>query len=164
MSKYYAGIGSRGRTPSFIFDMMSSVASKLESIDYILRSGGAQGADTAFENGVIYNNNKEIFRPKHATTEAIELASRFHPTWDACSPIARKLHGRNSMIILGSDLNSPVKFVICYTHDGSDSGGTGLGIRIAQNFNIPVFNLFHTDIRDRLDKFIGINREQFDGL
>lgn len=164
MSKYYAGIGSRRRTPSFIFDMMSSVASKLESIDYILRSGGAQGADTAFENGVIYNNNKEIFRPKHATTEAIELASRFHPTWDACSPIARKLHGRNSMIILGSDLNSPVKFVICYTPDGSDSGGTGLGIRIAKNFNIPVFNLFHTDTRDRLDKFIGINREQFDVL
>lgn len=163
MSIYYAGIGSRRRTPLFIQDMMSSVASKLETKDYILRSGGATGADRAFEAGIQYDG-KVIFRPKHATNAAINLAANFHPYWDECNVITRKLHGRNSMIILGADLNSPVKFVICYTPDGKASGGTGLGIRMAESFDIPVFNLFHSETRERFDKFLEIKREQFDIL
>lgn len=161
---YYAGIGTRRRTPSFIVDIMVLVASKLESIDYILRSGGAQGADKAFESGVRYDENKQIFRPKHATIEAINLASNFHSHWDNCNDITRRLHGRNAMIILGEDLNTPVKFVICYTPDGKDSGGTGLGIRIANAFNIRVFNLFNPEHKDRIEKFIEIKREIFDVL
>jgi hypothetical protein len=164
MSKFYAGIGSRRRTPSFIHEMMESVASKLETKDYILRSGGAQGADKAFESGVQYDENKQIFRPKHATIEAINLAANFHPYWDECDTITRKLHGRNSMIILGEDLSTPVQFVICYTPDGKASGGTGVGIRIAESFNIPVFNLAHTESKERIEKFIEIKREEFDVL
>lgn len=164
MKKLYAGIGSRRRTPGFIHDMMSSVASRLETKDYILRSGGAQGADKAFEAGLIYDENKEIFRPKHATPEAIELASNYHPFWDNCDTATRKLHGRNSMIILGPNLNEPVKFVICYTPDGKASGGTGVGIRIAEANAIPVFNLFHESVRDRMYNFLEINREIIDVL
>jgi len=103
-----------------------------------LRSGGAIGADTAFESGA---TNKEIFKPNDATTEAIELASTVHPAWYACNDYVRKLHGRNAQIILGRELNSPVEFVICYTAD-EEHGGTSLGIKIAKKFNIPVYNLF----------------------
>lgn len=164
MGKVYAGIGSRRRTPNYIMDIMTGVASKLESMDYTLHSGGAQGADKAFEVGVKYDENKRIFRPKHATQESINIAANFHPYWDNCDSSVKKLHGRNSMIILGENLDDPVKFVICYTPDGKSSGGTGVGIRIAESFNIPVFNLFHENVRTRLHNFLDIKREEIDIL
>ena len=73
--------------------------------------------------------------------QAIDIAEAFHPNWDACSDAVRKLHGRNAQIVLGSVLNEPVEFVICWTPDGKASGGTGLAIRMAEGLDIPVFNL-----------------------
>jgi len=40
------------------------------------------------------------------------------------------------------------EFVVCWTHDGTDVGGTGQAIRIARHYNIPVFNLFKMDVHD----------------
>ena len=57
-SKFYAGIGST-KTPKHIQEIMTEIARLLEIQRYTLRSGGATGADTAFENGV--NHRKEIF-------------------------------------------------------------------------------------------------------
>lgn len=139
MKKYYAGIGSR-ETPDVIIKQMVNVAITLRTSNYILRSGGAIGADKAFESGA--GSFKEIFKAKDATEEAIEYASKFHPAWDKCNDYARKLHGRNSMIILGKDLKTPVSVVYCFTKNGKDIGGTGLGIRIAKYNNIQVFNLY----------------------
>lgn len=137
----YAGIGSR-ESPDNILDVMTQVAQALATLGYTLRSGGAEGADTAFEDGA---GPKEIFRPKHATAEAIELASQFHPAWHNCSDYVRKLHGRNAQIILGRDLATPVEFAILWTSN-EKVGGTSLGIRIANHNNIPVKNLFNNKI------------------
>lgn len=134
---YYAGIGNRKITVQ-AYDIIKSYAKYLNEQGYILRSGGAKGADTAFEEGSC--TNCEIFYHRDATDEAIKLASKFHPAWDRCNEIARRLLGRNAMILLGKDLKTPVKFVICYTVNES-SGGTSLGIRIAKAYEIPVINL-----------------------
>jgi len=139
--------------------MMTVLSSKLEENDYILRSGHAQGADTFFEAGVIHDEHKEIFTAKDATPQAIMTASEYHKYWDRCDEYTRKLHGRNVMIILGRKFNEPVKFVICYTPDGKFSGGTGLGMQIAETHGIPIFNLFYKSVRERLDKFIGVNEK-----
>ena len=48
--KYYAGIGSR-KTPKDICELMTRVARYLYFKGYTLRSGAADGADTAFEIG-----------------------------------------------------------------------------------------------------------------
>lgn len=48
--KYYTGIGSR-QTPKDILKLMERIAYKLCQKGYVLRSGSAGGADTAFENG-----------------------------------------------------------------------------------------------------------------
>lgn len=48
--KTYTGIGSR-ETPYEIQDLMKRIAFKLAENGWLLRSGGAEGADTAFENG-----------------------------------------------------------------------------------------------------------------
>lgn len=50
MAKYYTGIGSR-QTPTDVLDLMHDVAYSLAKDEWILRSGAAGGADTAFENG-----------------------------------------------------------------------------------------------------------------
>ena len=151
--QYYAGIGSRRRTPKSIHNLMTSIAVKLEDQNYILRSGHALGADQAFEAGVSNPLNKQIFTAKDATPEAIRIASEFHPFWDNCDDYAKKLHGRNVFIILGKDLKSPVKFVICFTPDGKAIGGTGLGMRIADFYQIPIFNLYFPSVIERFNKF-----------
>ena len=43
--------------------------------------------------------------------------------------------------VLGSSLDSPAEFVLCWTADGEASGGTGQALRIAASHGVPVFNL-----------------------
>lgn len=146
MGKAYAGIGSR-ETPTDVMHQMGNIASYLAGLGFTLRSGGAGGADTAFE---LRATKKEIFRPHHATAEAMELASRFHPAWHRCSDYAQRLHARNGFQVLGADLTSPSAFVVCWTKDGKASGGTGQALRIAEHYGIPIFNLHDATAEARL--------------
>ena len=119
---------------------MKHLAHRLGNAGWILRSGGAQGADSAFEDGAKDFESK-ILRPKHATTEAKTIAAEVHPAWHMCDDYARNLHGRNVQIILGEQLDTPVECVICWTYPNVKRGGTLLGINLAHTPNIPVFNL-----------------------
>ena len=56
---FYTGIGSR-KTPKTILKLFTEVAIYLSKQGYILRSGGAKGADQAFERGAA---KKEIYLP-----------------------------------------------------------------------------------------------------
>jgi hypothetical protein len=143
----YAGIGSR-ETPPAICGRMQQIAVWLHKHGYVLRSGGAAGADTAFAAGA--GEAKEIYRPDHATPEALDLAARFHPAWDRCSAFARDLHARNGFQVLGPDLCTPSEFVVCWTKDGKASGGTGQALRIAEAYGIPIFNLHDETAAHRL--------------
>ena len=61
--KYYTGIGSR-TTPEHILKLMTKIGKYLALNGYVLRSGGANGADTAFEIGCDEGKGvKEIFIP-----------------------------------------------------------------------------------------------------
>lgn len=135
----YAGIGSR-ETPHEVLGQIEYIAQNLAEEGHTLRSGGAKGADLAFEEGC-GDGKSEIFRAEDCTPEAMELSAKFHPNWDACKQYARKLHGRNALIILGRDLNDPVDIVICWTKDGKLQGGTAQALRIAAAYDIPVYNL-----------------------
>ena len=146
----YAGIGSRS-TPYPILDQMEAWGMYLFSEAYHLRSGGASGADSAFER-YVPDYAKEIYLPWKGfngntsnlyppSDEAFKLASMFHPNWDACSRVAKLFHARNSHQILGPDLCDPVDFVICWTPGGVTTGGTGQALRIATACDIPIINL-----------------------
>lgn len=153
MNMVYSGIGSR-ETPRDILELMTKIAEKLEILGYTLRSGGARGADTAFANGVKDPSKKIIFRPEHATPESIEFVSKYHPAWYKCKPNDRKLHGRNALIILGEELYLPSDFIIAWTPGGEFIGGTSTGLRIGVKLDIPIFNLYFTASRERLEKFL----------
>lgn len=144
MNPYYAGIGSR-KTPQPILEMMTAIARHYQIDGSILRSGGAVGADTAFESGA--GVAKEIFLARHATPEAYELTAKYHPAWHKCSPWAKAFHARNALIILGRDLKTPVRIVICWTEAAKGGGGTGQGIRIADAYGIEVHDLADPEIR-----------------
>ena len=151
--KYYAGIGSR-ETPSDILSLMTNISEMLEEEGYVLRSGGADGADLAFEKGV--KKNKEIFLPWknfnnnssslfEISEEAEKMAEKFHPNYSYLSQGAKRLHARNCNQVLGSNLNSPVEFVICWTKYGTENGGTGQAMRIAKANGIKIYNLGKED-------------------
>ena len=58
---YYAGVGSR-ETPQDVLKIMWKIGKHLADKGYTLRSGGARGADAAFENGCdSVMGSKEIF-------------------------------------------------------------------------------------------------------
>jgi len=142
----YTGIGSR-KTPLDILYQMTDIADHLSKCGWILRSGGATGADTAFEEG---SSKKQIFLPTDPIPDvAFEIAAKYHPTWGGLKPYVKKLHARNAQQILGENLDCETKFVVCYTPDGAEktttvkTGGTGQAIRIANGYNIPVYNLFN---------------------
>jgi len=150
LNKIYSGIGSR-KTPSDVLELMIGIARKLDLLGYVLRTGDASGADESFRNAT---SNKEVFCAMDATPEAMDFTSKFHPHWKNLKEYNRKLHGRNAQIILGMDLELPSDFVICWTPDGSFSGGTGQGLRICNFLNIPIFNLALEASRIRLETFL----------
>lgn len=166
---YYAGIGSR-ETPIYILDWFEKVGTTLAERGFTLRSGGANGADKAFEIGCDkVQGLKEIYLPwkgfEGSTSKLIvydhrayDIAEKHHPYWHNLSVGARKLQARNSHQVLGQNLESPSNFVICWTKNGKGSGGTGQAIRIAKAYTIPVFDAgFSSDIevlRVELRKFV----------
>lgn len=157
--KYYAGIGSR-ETPIELKEKIKIIVEFLDSKDYTLRSGGAPGADSFFEE---FTNNKEIFIPWKdfngnpsqlfkPSNESFEMAKKYHPNWNRLSFGARKLMGRNCHQVLGLDLKTPVDFIVCWTKDGGETGGTGQALRIARDLNISIFNLFFDDTFEKILK------------
>ena len=115
---YYAGIGSR-ETPQEVLDSFIRIGKYLANEGYTLRSGGAEGADLAFERGAdSINGNKEIYLPwkRFGNSEsnlvvsdgaAFEIAAKYHPYWNNLKTTSKKLQARNSHQVLGKDLNTP---------------------------------------------------------
>jgi hypothetical protein len=170
---YYAGIGAR-ETPDEILALMRGIALMLYERGYTLRSGGAEGADTAFEYGTPGMALSEIFLPwegfngKHDTLKITEhemavarsIAEKYHPNWTACSEGAKKMHTRNVLQIMGRDCHTLTSFVVCWTQDGKFSGGTGQALRIAADKKIPIYNLHDPQVRGMFYGELGWEHER----
>ena len=162
-SKAYAGIGSR-QTPQDVLDYMKNIATRLENEGLTLRSGHAEGADKAFESGSAKNHeiyladdiqNNTYNNADHATQ--IAYTEHPNPKYLKAKSFARNLMARNSYQVLGSDLNTPVDFVVCYApldENGVPKGGTSQAIRIANDLNIPVFNLAEEGAKEALEQYL----------
>ena len=169
----YAGIGSR-ETPQEVLDKMTQAATYLESLGYTLRSGGAKGADTAFEKGV--KSKKQIFGGFDATGDREKaVAHEIHPNLRGAMEASKKraiangkngersawavenLMARNTNQIFGENLDTPVDFVLAYDPSGwigkgarPQKGGTLQAIEMAYRKGIPVINMADTNWRDQL--------------
>ena len=151
----WAGIGSR-QTPADVMLQMTTLARQMSTDGCQLSTGGAKGADTAFADGTPADQRTiwlpipgfEGLRgpdcyilPPDREQECLKLAALLHPAWHNCDDFARKAHARNAAILLGPNLDDPVDAVVCWTENGKVQGGTGLGLLIARELNIPVLNL-----------------------
>lgn len=154
----YAGIGSRVITKEQ-FNFCRNVSRELAFQGWVLRSGGASGADTAFEEGCDEaKGEKEIYLPWKAfndnvsslnnpSLEAYDVARKFHPNYNVLTPGAIKLMARNSHQILGLDMNHPCNIVVYCAEEqvkGTVKGGTSQAIRIAVSLKIPMINLYYS--------------------
>ncbi len=173
MTPSYAGIGARA-TPKHIIDMIRITASLLAKDGYICKTGAALGADQAFAIGAInsggqvhlkipwpnYEQNwiqlmsasglvttREI---KYHDIQAYESVKRLHPKANSLSQAVIKLHARNYLIIENT------QFVICWSPEGKTTGGTGQGIKIANELGITVYNLGNQETYNIFEKRINI--------
>jgi hypothetical protein len=73
---YYAGIGAR-ETPEEVLKQMESISSRMRELGYTLRSGGARGADTAFESNS--GSQKEIYLPYRGFANRVASTSVMYP-------------------------------------------------------------------------------------
>ncbi|ATS94074.1 hypothetical protein P13BB106kb_p090 [Pectobacterium phage DU_PP_V] len=169
MTNFYTGIGSR-ETPISITDHMSDIAVELYHLGFWLRSGRAKRADYAFQRGAEYAAKdtrvyrQEIYLPdtsfekqfgnigailpsKFDNYEDAEyLVSTIHKAGDNLRGFARRAHTRNMYQVLGQDLNTPSRFLICYAKpEGKTrvSGGTNSAWVLAGRNNVPRYNLWY---------------------
>lgn len=128
----YAGIGSR-RTPAAVLAAMADLAETLGRAGCVLSTGGADGADRAFESGALrtdapvtvhapwsgYNGYRPGREPESDIDVRVpdpndavqgqsylDLARRHHPAWERCGRGVRALFVRNVAILaaaLGDD-------------------------------------------------------------
>lgn len=173
MDRFYSGVGSRS-TPDEILQRMRDWAAWLARQGWTLRSGGADGADAAFEQGATQAAGAcDIYLPwkgfnGHSSSrtrvceQALALAESVHPAWSRLSDAARKLHARNCYQVLGKTLDRPSAFVLCWTPDGcerraercSSTGGTATAIVLAERHGVPVYNLARDDAEQRLARLL----------
>lgn len=168
----YAGIGSR-ETPDNILMMMQFISSFLCEKGYLLRSGGAKGADTAFEKGALV---KTIFyteqyahwgmRERNASftvnlynekvwDKAYKIACKYYHSDLNRRPVyVQQLMTRNVFQVLGPNLESHSDFVISWTKDGKASGGTGQALRIAKDYGLTIYNMKNEKDMFKLKEFL----------
>lgn len=158
MDKYFAGIGSR-YTPTNVQNQMREISQFLTARDWTLTSGGAPGADDAFESTA---KKKRIFLPwdgfngrvadgKDYIVPEFDYAFArlyYNKSWKSLSEKGKKLMARNSCQVLLDRLDRPVDAVFCWTLDGREIGGTSQAMRIARAYTIPIINLAAIGFRE----------------
>lgn len=179
---YYTGVGSRD-TPKTQCEALKAIATSLAHARYTLRSGGAEGADTAFEDGAkefLIRSPKQLYdiylpwdgfegRKKSLNhhipedchpmlwAEATRIAKATHPDWNACSKGSKTLHTRNVFQVLGHTLDNPSKFLICWApvdRKGAPKGGTATAWNIAKEHSVKCFNINTTFDVFELDDYL----------
>jgi len=92
-------------------------------------------------------------------SKAYQLAEETHPAWSKCSNGAKSLHARNTMQILGKDLDTPSRFILCYgksEKEGSviPKGGTRTACVLGQKHGVEIFNLYLPEHRERVREWL----------
>lgn len=220
-SMTYAGIGSR-ETPMEVLELMTKASAWLGTKGYTLQSGGAIGADMAFEGKsypktltagsydvvnkkgkvvlkagqVVKIGSKEYTDAYYAFTDKSTkgsivgsdwsekvnvpntksfssfdvinnkfgnankvkaIANELHPSSDGMNQWVEALMARNTYQIFGSNLNTPVDFVLFYAKEGESlrpEGGTGQAVEMARLKGIPTINMADSNWRVKLQEVL----------
>lgn len=169
--KYYTGIGSRDIS-SIEYNLVVKIGSRMAELGYCLRSGGADGADEAFEEGCdLAEGEKSIYLPwknfngywmgpsvysltgkqrAFARERLLELGVL--PWFDNLSNSSKLFHTRNYYQVVGS---TEVPSRVCiYIADidwkGEPVGGTRTAVMVSKVLGVPTYNLRDNEEREKL--------------
>ena len=217
----YAGIGSR-ETPMEVLELMTKASTWLGAKGYTLQSGGAIGADMAFEGkaypktltagsyDVVNKKGKVVLKAGEVVkigskkytdayyaftdkstkgsivgsdwSEKVNLpnvksfssfdvvnnkfgnsnkvkviANELHPSSEGMNQWVEALMARNTYQIFGSNLDTPVDFVLFYAKEGKGirpEGGTGQAVEMARLKGIPTVNMADKNWRVKLQEVL----------
>jgi hypothetical protein len=138
---HWTGVGSQ-KTPPQVGQVMTRLSAYFETLRFVLRTGGASGADTYFYNGLNRKNDNTLqmfhpwkgfsssgsddhYRAHYPQNKAFEMMEEIHPKPRLLTQAGRKLHARNIHQVLGPDLDHPIKsaFLVCWTPGGGGCRG-----------------------------------------
>jgi len=163
MERFYTGIGSREATLD-VCEKLERIAIRLAELDYVLRSGGAKGADRAFQRGAeSVHGVTEIYKAKGKFKHMIpawcfeEVKKHMppnRPPFDSMEEHTRKLLARNMLQVLGEDGQAPSEFLVCWTPAGLTDGGTGYALRCAVAHGVMTYNLRNPIEEKAFDGFL----------
>ncbi len=173
--KSYVGTGNRD-TPEVVLKQMHQLAAELSQFGYVLRSGGLDGPDLAFEAGSKETelhlpwrdfNQRKAFSYFNGPENKV-LAKMFQPTFDGLKPAIQAFLCKNVRCIMGKDLKSPARFIVIWSTDGAEhsrdivqaTGAMAHLIKIASAMKIPVFNLGKQGAEQRLKQYLDLSQEQ----
>ena len=174
----YTGVGSR-KTPPEVLAKMTRVAAELAARGCTLRSGGAGGADWAFEQGSPPRlterylpwhgfNGHKVGRSSYevsAYQKAKAMVLKHHPDPERLSIGGFRCMLRNAFQVLGLNLDNPSDFVMFWApsfkrcEDGricDAAGGTGQAVRIAFAHQVPCFLIGNPLSESQFHTFTGI--------
>lgn len=166
----YAGIGNED-APDPVLRQMEKLSVDLDMGGWTVRCDGGKGPSEIFEKTTTHelylpwnNFNGKQNSVCKVSKEANDLTKQFHPSFESLKDSIKAIVSRHAHVILGKDLKSPVKFVVCYSGDGAESGKersakTGymsIPIAIASAQRIPIFNLKNEGALARLEAFLEV--------
>lgn len=167
----YTGIGAR-KLPDDIRKEFIFIGRKFAERGWTLRSGGADGADSAFEWGCglsatsapkeiflpwkgFNNNSSSLYITKLNEKILFDIACNIYPGWQYAKNPARLLHARNVQQVLGEKPGeSPVTdLVVCWTdRPENQARGTMFAVTMANQKGIPVYNFYNPEKRKEFYK------------
>lgn len=169
--KAYAALSNKN-APEEVVETMRRLVHKLNDEGYTLRTAGNEGPEESLEAQTEqkevhipwkgFNNRESRFNRND--NNAIEIVQAFHPTFASLKPAVQAIIARSAHVILGKDLRSPVRFLVCWSEDGLEnakdrsikSGYMGMPVAVANSLSIPVFNLKNADATTRLRNFLNL--------
>lgn len=157
--------------PADVIERIGRYITKLNGMQYTLRSGGA----TEMENAIERFSTPKFFelhipfkdfeqkQSKFAWTGTFvrDVAGQFHSNWDAVAK-AQVFFAKNIKLLAGGNGKSRAMFAIIWTEDGAERreevktyhGQLGHFINAACGYRIPVFNFGRADAEERLQRFL----------
>jgi predicted NAD-dependent protein-ADP-ribosyltransferase YbiA (DUF1768 family) len=162
----YGAVGSRSLPRNHpLARLAEGTAARLERLGYVQYSGGADGADRAFERGVSKSTNKIVFRPEYdrdkqlpagymvidgpKAREARSIAMAVTSDFTKLDQWGQDLHTRNAFQVLGPDLKRPVEFLLAIpkAEPPERVRGTRATMAMAAANGIEVIDLTNRDQR-----------------
>jgi hypothetical protein len=170
--KAYAVTGNK-ECPPHILGRVKNIVSKLDKANFVLRTGGLEGAEETAETSVTNQLNIELHLPWKEfagktskfmySNELVKgIAKIFQPSFDTLPLPVQGFLSKNVRLVYGKDGKSPAMFVVVYSEDGAESpsektpktGNILHVLSLAAATHIPIFNLGKPDAEERLYQFL----------